>query len=418
MKRWSRRHKNILFVLLVLLAFLSVPLYMDYLPAAERLGIYFLDKEGIRGPFLWLAALLCRGGLEVQACCKLYLFLVNLGGLLASLYCFSEVAGNCYAGLAGSFCYCFSVYYVYVYMVRGSLGEVTAFVFLPMYGLGLWRLYTWERDRKGYWKSGIPLTAGLLGIWLSCVPLGFVFSGLTVLIALALAPRTFRRKTFLVLAASCMAAALLTLGITVPYARKVLAGGLYADAAAGNSFADRGLSWAQLLQPFQGNGVYQDEPQDQSGHVGLGLVFLVLTGVWAADGFVGRRSRGDVLWKRTSFLMALCLFSAFLCTGNFLWRWLAGIHWSFRVLLEHIGYPWRFLAPAVLAGSMAVGLYGGRVWKRGRKAMGIFLAVVTVCNVLSGIYLMDCLLYTTEPDRSAVVQERYQSADYVFYISE
>ena len=80
MKRWNRRHKNILFVLLVLLAFLSMPLYLDYLPAAERLGIYFLEIEGIRGPFLWVPALLCRGGMEAQTCCKLYIFLVNLGG--------------------------------------------------------------------------------------------------------------------------------------------------------------------------------------------------------------------------------------------------------------------------------------------------------------------------------------------------
>ena len=184
MKRWNRRHKNILFVLLVLLAFLSMPLYLDYLPAAERLGIYFLEIEGIRGPFLWVPALLCRGGMEAQTCCKLYIFLVNLGGLLASFYCFSQVARNCYAGLAATFCYCFSVYYVYVYMVRGSLGEMTAFVFLPIYGLGLWRLYTWETGRKDYWKSGVPLTLGLQGIWLSCVPLGLVFSGFMLLIAL------------------------------------------------------------------------------------------------------------------------------------------------------------------------------------------------------------------------------------------
>ncbi len=61
MKNWNRRHKNILFVLLVLLAFLSMPLYWT---TAERLGIYFLETEGIRGPFLWLPALLNLGGIK------------------------------------------------------------------------------------------------------------------------------------------------------------------------------------------------------------------------------------------------------------------------------------------------------------------------------------------------------------------
>lgn len=127
-------------------------------------------------------------------------------------------------------------------MVRGSLGEMTAFVFLPLYGLGLWRLYTWEIARKDYWKSSVPLMLGLLGIWMSYVPLGFIFSGFVLLLAFALAPRTFRRKTFLILGGACMAVALLTPGITVPYAKAMLAGDLYADTAAGNSFADRGLA--------------------------------------------------------------------------------------------------------------------------------------------------------------------------------
>ncbi len=419
MKRWNRRQRNIIFVLAVLLAFLAMPLYMDYLPAAERLGIYFLEKEGIRGPFLWFPLLLHRWGLGIQTCCKAYIFLVNLAGLLASFYCFAQVAENCYAGLAGSFCYCFSVYYVYIYMVRGSLGEMTASVFLPIYGLGLWRLYTWEQERKGYWKSGILLAAGLTGIWLSCVPVAFVFSGFTVLIGLVLAPRTFRRKTFAVLAAACAVTAAVTVGITVPYAKKVLSGGLYADGAAGSSFAARALLPSRLLLPFQGSAVYDAEVfQDHAGYVGLGLPFLVLIIVWAADGFLRERKRGDSLWRRICFMAGLCGFSALLCTAAFPWEWFAGLHWSIRALLEHIGYPWRFLAPAVLSGSMAVGLYGSRIWSRGEKAMGVFLAGVTVCNVLSGIYLMDSLLYTTVPNRSYEVQERYQDAEYVFYISE
>lgn len=116
--------------------------------------------------------------------------------------------------------------------------------------------------------------------------------------------------------------------------------------------------------------------------------------------------------------MGVCAFSALLCTDLFPWRWIAGRHRIARILLEHIGYPWRFLAPAVLSGSMAVALYGNRAWSKGKKAMGLFLAGVTVCNVLSGVYLMDCLLYTTEPERSYEVREQYQDADYVLYISE
>ena len=132
MKSWNRRQKNILFLGLVLLVFLSMPLYMNYLPAPERLGIFFLETDGIRGPFLRLPLFLHKMGLGIQACCKISVFCINLACLAVSFFCFSEVSGNCYAGFAGSFCYCFSVYYIYINMVRGSLGEMTAFAFLPL----------------------------------------------------------------------------------------------------------------------------------------------------------------------------------------------------------------------------------------------------------------------------------------------
>ena len=67
---------------------------------------------------------------------------------------------------------------------------------------------------------------------------------------------------------------------------------------------------------------------------------------------------------------------------------------------------------------MAVGLYGGRIWKKGKKAMGLFLLGVTVCNVLSGVYLMNSLLYTTEPNPSYEAEPRCQEAEFIFYISE
>ena len=391
---------------------------MHYLPASERLGIFFLETDGIRGPFLRLPLFLHRMGLGIQACCKISIFCINLGCLVTSLYCFSEVAGNCYAGFAGSFCYCFSVYYVYINMVRGSLGEMTAFVFLPLYGLGLWRLYTWAPDRKDYWKSGILLGIGLSGIWLSCVPVAFIFSGLTLLAALLLAPRTFRRKTFAVLAISACAAAVLTAGITVPYANRMLSGSFYADTAAGSNFAARTLLPARMLLPFQGNSIYDYEPQDQSGHIGLGLPFLLLILLWTAEAFLGKKKSDGPVWRQICFLTGLCIFSAFLCTTAFPWRLLTQLGWPIRILAEHIGYPWRFLAPAVLSGSMAVALYGERVWKMGKKAMAFFLLGVTVCNVLSGIYLMDSLLYTTEPTPFYEAEPRYQEAEFIFYISE
>lgn len=416
MMRWNSRQKDSLFVLFILLLFLTAPLYMNYLPASERLGIFFLENDGIRGPFLWLPLLLHRMGLGIQACCKIFLFTADLGCLLTSFYCCTKVSGNCYAGLAGSFCYSYSLYYIYICMVRGSLGEIAAFVFLPLYGLGMWRLYTTDTGERADWKSGFLLTVGLTGIWLSCVPMAILICGFTLLTAILLTPRTFRSNTLPLLALSLGATILLTLDVSIPYGEKMLSGILYADTTAGASFAARAIQPAQLLSPFQGAAIYQYEPIDHNGDIGLGLPFLLLFLCWGADGFFRSRNRKRTWWHQVCCLMSLCLLSALLSTSLFPWRWLA--RGPLRLLLEHVGYPWRFLAPAVLCGSMAVSLYGGRIRQAGRKAMALFLLGVTVCNVLSGVYLMDSLLYTTEPSPSYEAPVRCRDAEYVFYISE
>lgn len=84
----------------------------------------FSGDRGHKGAFPLAPGVADPWGDKAQACCKLYIFLVNLGGCWPRpIYCYARVARNCYAGLAASFCYCFSVYYVYIYMVRGLWGR-------------------------------------------------------------------------------------------------------------------------------------------------------------------------------------------------------------------------------------------------------------------------------------------------------
>lgn len=416
MREWSREKKNIVFVQGILLLFLSAPLFMDYMLAGNRLGICFLENEGIRGPFLWLPVLLHRAGLSIQGCLKLYLFAVNLASLVTARYCFTKITGNSYAGLAGSFCYSFSIYSIYIRYVRASLGEATAFLFLPIVALGMYGLYAEQADKRGYVRNGLILSAGLMGTYLASFPIAVIVSGFVVLAALILWKKTFRKQTLITLLVSAASVLLLSSWLLYPYIQHMFAGGVYADTATGGSFAARSLLPAQVLLPFVGASVYDADIQVYKEYASLGLPFLLILAAWCvafSDGRIAMKQK-----KQMKVVLALSLLAVLFCTKLFPWGAIAGLHWLPNAMLEHIGYPYRFLAVAVLLLSMAVSIFGSMVWEKGKKAMAVFLLTVTVVNVLSGVYLMDAVLYTTGQSHSYEADAAHQEAEYLFYMSE
>lgn len=418
MSKWNRGQRNIFFALCMLLLFLSAPLTMDYLLASDRLGLYFMQAEGVRGPFLWIPMYLQRMGLSVMTVCKLYIFITNLAALVGSCYCFSKISGNVYAGIAGSFCYAFSVYSVYVRYTEGSLGEMTAFVFLPFILYGMWRLYREDNMQKGYYQGALLLGAGLFGVFVSHIPTAMITAGFIGMAALLLFSRTFRARTVIALSAGSLAAILASSFCWIPYWRGMITVGNYADIQSGSSFAERSLPLAQLLLPFLGRSRDLVEPLRAQEYFGLGLPFLGVIAVWLLWILLGRSEDDRQEKKSMSFLIGLSIVAVFFATELMPWNGVAGLHWLPNVLLEHIGYPRRFTVVAVLLLSAAVSLFGRVVWRSGRKAMAVFLLVVTVANVLSGVYLMNAQVYTSERIDSFDADERYQGAEYLFYLGE
>lgn len=418
MKVENRRQRNVFFALGILFLYLSASLTMDYLPASEHLGLYFLDTPGVRGPFLYLLVQLHRAGLSAAACCRLYLLTANLATLVGSSYCFSRISGNVYAGLAGSFCYSFSLYSVYIRYSRGSLGEVTAFVFLPFLFYGLWELYQKPVSEKHYFIGILPMGLGLLGICVSHIPTALIVLGFMTIAALLLWRRTFRKQTFAALIAAVIPALLVSAFFWLPYFKEMLAGGGYADLETGISFADRSLSMAQMLIPSLGRDRNLETPLAVQEYCGLGLPFLAIVVVWFFWVVMDRRREYVEIKRAMGFLIGLSFVSVLLSTEWTPWSRVAALHWFPRVLLEHVGYPFRFTVIAVLLLSVSVSLMGSMVWNGGRKAMMAFLLIVTISNVLSGVYLMNAQIYTSPMPESFEAGERYVEADYLFYLGE
>ena len=401
----------------ILICFLSAPLMLDYLPAGSRQAIFFLDTEGIRGPFLWCLYKVQRLGVDMQTCCKIYRFVCNLAMCLTAFGSFRAVCGDNTAAFAGTVCYSFSVYAVYVSLVRGSLGESTALIFLPLVACSLYRIYTSGAEEKKWIRLAVWLGCGLLGIFYSHIPLAMVVLGFLFLTMLLLWRRTLCKQRLFILVTSLTGAFLGSLVIWVRYLREMLNGDQYAVLGGKLSFSLRAPSLAQLLVGFYGN-TGNTEGMLEGELIGLGLPLSIIAVVWVFMRFLKGKDFNNSVTGRAMFLIGLSVLALIMSSALFPWGAIQRLHWLPRVLLEHVGYPYRFLAVSVVLLSLCVSLFGQWIKERFPEKRILFLVVVIVLNVFGGMYLANDQLYTVMPDYEPQADVLYEGLDFVYYISE
>lgn len=406
--------RTTLFGLVVLALFLSSPLYMNHIPASRQLGIYFLETEGIRGLFLTLPLLLVSMGLGIQGSCRLYILLMNLLACVTSYGAFRTVLRNPLSALAGSVCYCLSLYSVYIRYDAGSMGEMAAFAWLPLVILGLAGIYREDGWNRKSMTGAFWLTVGMGGLFYAHIPVAMITLGFTVLACLLLGLGGRKLSQAMFSAGSLLFSLLLSLPVLLPYVRAVSGGLFY--ISDGSDFAGRGLMPVQLFQVFFGYAGVSDELRSELTFVGLGLPFMAVLAVYLLLRLLGLPDKrtaglGDMLAALSGLAMVLSL-------KAFPWENIACLSGKIRTLLEHLGYPHRFLLMATLLLSLLVGLIGDWTAAHKEKLMGVYMTVIIACNVMSGVYLMNDLVYTVPADISYEAPAEWQESGYNLYISK
>lgn len=404
--------RTTLFGLGVLALFLSAPLYMDYLPASRQLGTYFLETEGIRGPFLMLPLLLARMGMGIQGSCRLYILLMNILACVTSYGAFRFVLRRPLAALAGSICYCLSLYSVYIRYDAGSMGEMTAFVWLPLVVLGMAGINRERKWNRNSLTGVLWLTVGMTGLFYAHLPVAIITFGFTVLACLLLWGSMKNFICALMAVGSLFLSLVLSLPVLLTFVRAVRGGAFY--ISDGSDFAGRGLMPVQLFQVFFGYAGVSGELRSELTFVGLGLPFVAILIIYLLLRLMG------LLDKRTErlggILAVMSVLAMILSLKAFPWENIASFSGSIRTLLEQLGYPHRFLVIATLLLSLLVGLIGDWTGDNRGALMGIYMAAVITCNVMSGVYLMNDLVYTVPGDSSYEAPVEWQESGYNLYI--
>ena len=415
--------KSKIFSLGLMILFLSMPLYMSYLPASQELGVYFQDTPGIRGFFLWIPRWLVAAGLGQQAASKLYLFFMNALTCLISYGCFGKMVSGKVSALAGSICYSFSVYSIYIRYNAGSMGEMAAYALLPLCLYGFMSVYTSEQ-RQGIWKGFGWMTASCVGMIYAHIPVALIVLAFLILGCVIMGRKNFRRMRWLFLVVGIGGSLLLGLPVLMPYLKSVSDGMFYIHDQ--QLFADRGLEIAELLTSFPVKVTAME------GNVIEGMVSYVPLGLPAVAALVVCVA-GVCLVVRVRRLLFVAGISILLSLRVFPWNTLLAllpkaVSGALRTGIEHIGYPHRFLLIAILLSAFLVALLGDRVekWvvaKHGAHKtliLGAFLGMVIAVNVFSGVYYMNNLLYMIPMEESitAIRDSWWFESEYLLYISK
>ncbi|MCM1063276.1 MAG: hypothetical protein NC420_02200 [Eubacterium sp.] len=363
--------------------------------------------------FLAIPALLRIAGFNLDSAYRIYVGVVNLATALVAYLSFSRCFKSKYIGMFGCALYTLAPYRIYNIYNRAAVGEYTAMVFLPLLVWGFYQIYTEDPEKEGYlWNWAIPVI-GFSGIIQSHTLSCEIAGGTVALMCLILWKKTFRKKTFTVLALVVVMTAVINAWFLVPFIDLMVSDSYYFGHNANVLIQERGVYPAQIFYTLQAAGsssrFYETGMQDAEP-IGLGAALLLCMGIWlilragmrkdAASGTLTADHRAEMRAGDVAF--ALCCITLFMTTNLFPWDRISGLGGLFASLAGSLQFPTRITA-AVTVLAVTVACIAGKWLLEGRTAFqDMFLPkgaipafIVLVCVIFSA-YQVNDLLFTRD----------------------
>lgn len=297
----------------------------------------------------YLGAVFYLTGLDLIVATKI---MFAVGIIFSGLFMYKlakEIAGDIY-GIVISVFYLYAPYHAVNIYVRGALGEYFAFAFLPLYVLGIYRLF---KNDKNYL---IPGVLGLAGIFLSHNILGLITFYLSVALFIFLLILYFLKKIPLQIIIRYFLIFILSLGISAFFLFPAFAEKKFTKIntlnSGSNNYKNHFVLPSQLWDSPWGFGGSAIGPNDgMSFKIGkihlLGAFSAFLFGLYLLYLKKLNNTRKNILFS----LISLFSLSIFLM--------LSGSDMVYRLtpFLDFVQYPWRFLNFVVFSLSLVLFIY-------------------------------------------------------------
>ena len=291
-------------------------------------------------------------GVPLLASWKINAVLVTLLAALSCFACGRAMLKSDVSAFLMSVVFVFSGYFAADVFFRATLGEMTAFVFIPVAFLGLHGVLC----EKRFW----PLLPIGLSLILYCHLISALVTAFGLLLyALAFASEFFHKpKKLLVLVASAGLFLLFSAFSILPMLEQLASASFLAtdgsSAGAFGTLLERAMPWWSLVSDVNiPVNILFESSVDAWIPNGLGLAFPLM--LFAAV-FFGKRANP----RRTLPALVLCALTLLLCSELVPWR--IGFLQS---ALGVIQFPWRFLLLAVFFLALYAGEFAAAVEKAG-----------------------------------------------------
>lgn len=427
--RWDYSTRLLWAGLAAVIAFSSLPLFMDFIFSGHDLAYHLGRIQGIADGlaahmfpvkvqptllngngyasgifygdlFLYFPAVLRLIGFSLQTSYKLYAVAVNTATALISYFCFEKLLQNHLGAFAGAAMYTLSSYRMVNLYVRGAVGEYSAMIFFPLIFYALYEIFTREPDSPGYrwlWLPGMIGYCGLICTHILSCAMAAIF---TVIACLIYIKKIFRPGTFLVLAKIVVYTALSCLWFLVPFADYMLHGDflLSSDSHGIWSTLDQSLFPGQLFDIFtRGDGIscYLHQTLCSETTYSIGAAILLATGLFlflSLDSSQRKDSRFTLAWGT----LALGVLAAWMTTTLFPWFGLSEMLPPLGTIISTMQFPWRFLVMATLfltvTGSLGISILSEKDLRTGILATA---GILLIAFLTTGYFYHD--VYDTNP---------------------
>lgn len=326
-------------------------------------GLFYCDV------FLMFPALLRIIGFSVTTSYNAYLLAVNAFIIFASYYTFVRIVKKEYIAMLMTAMYSVSEIKYYQFIHKGTLGEGTALIFLPLVLLGLYEILYVDNDKseeefvngsegKNILRGWIWLAVGYSGLISSHILSTEITILVTIIILLLNVKRLFKKGVITDLLKSAGTAFLLTAWFVIPFIESYLLEDVNIKHSFSRRIQNEGLSLLQLAVNFLGNkaqadtdGIYGYEPVGLGIHI---LMAIVLFAIILAIGIIKKKGCAkDFRFKISVYITAILLIVFSL--RFFPWDWIQNKFGFLAPLISSIQFPRRFLEWGTLLCIVIVG---------------------------------------------------------------
>lgn len=312
-------------------------------------GLFYPDL------FLYIPAILRAIGFGSQLSYKIFLIMCILITYIGTYITGKSISKSKYVGTCAAILYCTSQYYLHNLFVRTALGEIQAYMFFPLVVLGVYNLVFEEFDK--------PYIIGI-GFW------GLMFSH-TISLVMALIvvffivlfnyKQVFKRpKKVRNLIITALIVLLASLWFWLPLLEQLFTG----EFGFNNPWTTVSQNSLDLIQLFKqtGNGI---------GSIIIILCFFRLN--------ISKKNENINDINKIDWFLIIGTICMIMTTKLFPWK-------VVEPLLNHIQFPWRFLAIASLFLSISIALmYNIIVVKEFKKITILIILAISSYSVI-GFY--------------------------------